>query len=123
MGYPVVHFEVVGKDTKALRDFYANAFEWKVEQMPSVGGIDYAMAYSEAGRGIDGGIGAGMDETQSYVSFYIEVPDIEAMLSKILSLGGSTVMPAMQVPGGPLIAMITDPGDHLIGLVQAGGRA
>jgi predicted enzyme related to lactoylglutathione lyase len=120
MGYPVVHFEIVGHDTKTLRDFYAQAFDWTIEQMPSAGGIDYAMARPGGEHGIDGGIGAGMDPAQSYVSVYVEVPDIDAMLAKIQSLGGSTVMPAMDVPNGPRIAMINDPGGHMIGLIQAG---
>ena len=120
MGYPVVHFEIVGNDTPALRDFYAKAFDWQIEQMPSDGGIDYAMARPGGENGIAGGIGAGMDPSQSYVSVYVEVPDIDAMLGKIQGLGGSVVMPAMDVPNGPRIAMFNDPGGHLIGLVQAG---
>jgi len=27
MAYPVTHFEVIGKDNKKLRDFYAKAFD------------------------------------------------------------------------------------------------
>jgi predicted enzyme related to lactoylglutathione lyase len=123
MGYPVVHFEIVGSDTKTLRDFYARAFDWQIEQMPSEGGIDYAMARPGADHGIDGGIGAGMDPSQSYVSFYVEVPDINAMLEKIQGLGGSTIMPAMDVPNGPRIAMISDPGGHKVGLIQSDSSA
>jgi uncharacterized protein len=119
MGNPVVHFEIVGKDTKTLRDFYAQAFDWQIEQMPSEGGIDYAMARPGGDHGIDGGIGAGMDPSQSYVTFYVEVPDIDATLAKLQSLGGSTVMPAMQVPNGPRIASFSDPGGHVIGLIQS----
>ena len=123
MGYPVVHFEIIGKDTQTLRDFYAKAFGWDVQQMPNEGGIDYAMAMPGADHGINGGIGAGMDPSQSYVTVYVEVPDIEASLEKIQSLGGSTVMPAMDVPNGPRIATFNDPGGHQIGLVQAGSMA
>jgi hypothetical protein len=119
MGYPVVHFEIVGSDTKTLRDFYARAFDWQIEQMPSDGGIDYAMARPGADHGIDGGIGAGMDPKQSYVTFYVEVPDINAMIEKVQGLGGSTIMPAMDVPNGPRIAMISDPGGHTVGLIQS----
>lgn len=118
MGYPIVHFEIIGSDTPKLREFYRDAFDWKVEQMPAEGGIDYAMVYPQGEQGLNGGIGAGMDPTQSYVSVYVGVPNLEEMLSKIQSLGGSTMMPPMQVPNGPRIAMFKDPGGHLIGLVQ-----
>jgi predicted enzyme related to lactoylglutathione lyase len=123
MGYPVVHFEIVGSDTKTLRDFYARAFDWQIEQMPSDGGIDYAMARPGADGGIDGGIGAGSDPSQSYVTFYVAVPDINAMLEKVQGLGGSTIMPAMDIPNGPRIAMIRDPGGHTIGLIQSDSAA
>ncbi|HMC70327.1 MAG TPA: VOC family protein [Mycobacteriales bacterium] len=123
MPNPVVHFEIVGGDTKTLRDFYAQAFDWQIQQMPSDGGIDYAMAMPGGDHGINGGIGAGMDPSQSYVTFYVEVPDIDAALAKAGTLGGSTVMPAMDVPNGPRIAMFKDPGGHVVGLIQAGSMA
>ena len=61
MSNPVVHFEVVGKDAKALQNFYSDAFGWRME--PST---------------------------------------------------------PTDVPGGPSIAMFTDPEGHLVGLLEAG---
>jgi predicted enzyme related to lactoylglutathione lyase len=59
-----------------------------------------------------------MDESTGHVTFYVEVPDLEATLSKIESLGGSTVMEPTEVPEGPSIAMFADPEGHLVGLVK-----
>ena len=117
MGNPVVHFEVVGRDAQALQGFYKGAFDWQMEEaIPDI----YAMAYPDAEGGINGGIGAGMEGYEAgHVTFYVLVPDLEATLSKIESLGGSTVMEPMDVPDGPSIAMFADPEGHLVGLVKA----
>jgi predicted enzyme related to lactoylglutathione lyase len=78
-----------------------------------------AMAHPGGDGGIDGGIGAAMDGGAGHVTFYVEVPDLEAALSKIESLGGSRVMEPEDVPEGPSIAMFADPEGHLVGLVKA----
>jgi predicted enzyme related to lactoylglutathione lyase len=119
MGNPVVHFEVIGKDAPALRAFYGQAFDWKLEPMPAGTGMAYAMVRPQGKdeKGIAGGIGA-RDGYAGHVTFYVAVPNLEAALGKIQSLGGSTMMPPDQVPNGPRIALFTDPEGHVVGLVQ-----
>jgi predicted enzyme related to lactoylglutathione lyase len=114
MGNPVVHFEVIGRDTQALQSFYKDAFDWQIE--PAI--ANYAIASPGGDGGINGGIGSAMDGGAGHVTFYVAVPDLEAALSKIESLGGSTVMGPMDVPEGPSIAMFADPEGHLVGLVK-----
>jgi predicted enzyme related to lactoylglutathione lyase len=117
MGNPVVHFEVVGRDAQALQGFYKDAFDWQMQEaIPDF----YAMAYPSAEGGINGGIGAAMSGGAGHVTFYVEVPDLEEVLSKIEGLGGSTVMEPMEVPEGPTIAMFSDPEGHVVGLLKAG---
>jgi len=41
------------------------------------------------GAGIGGGIGVGPDGYDGHVTFYVEVPDVEAALAQAESLGGS----------------------------------
>jgi predicted enzyme related to lactoylglutathione lyase len=115
MGNPVVHFEVVGKDAQALQSFYKDAFDWQMETaIPN-----YTIAHPGGEGGINGGIGATMDGGAGHVTFYVAVSDLEAALSKIEGLGGSTVMEPSDVPEGPRIAMFADPEGHLVGLVKA----
>ncbi len=70
------------------------------------------------GAGIGGGVGGGMEGYDGHVTFYVEVPDIEAGLAKAESLGGTRLMGPDEVPGGPTIAQFADPEGHKIGLVQ-----
>jgi len=111
----VTHFEVIGKDAKKLQEFFSQLFDWKVD-------ANNPMSYGivEGGYGgIGGGIAAGQDG-QSHVTFYVEVDDLQAYLTKAEGLGGKTIMPPMDVPGGPQIAMFADPEGHVIGLAKAG---
>ena len=121
MGNPVVHFEVVGGDAQALQSFYKDAFDWQMElaipSAPQESGY-YAMVHPGGEGGINGGIGAAMDGGVGHVTFYVAVPNLEGALSKIESLGGSTVMGPTDVPGGPSIAMFADPEGHRVGLVK-----
>ena len=116
MGNPVVHFEVVGRDAEALQAFYRDAFGWQMQ--PS--GPGYAMAYPGVEGGVNGGVGAAPGGGAGHVTFYVEVPDLEATLSGIEDLGGSRVVGPMDVPEGPRIAMFADPEGHVVGLLEAG---
>lgn len=53
-----------------------------------------------------------------HVTFYIEVPDVEAALAKAESLGGSRVMGPDNVMDRVEIGQFTDPEGHLIGVVK-----
>jgi predicted enzyme related to lactoylglutathione lyase len=116
VGNKVVHFEVIGKDGKKLQDFYSSLFGWKID---SNNPMNYGMV-DAAQAGIGGGISAGQDESQRYATFYVEVADPKATLEKAKGMGGQTIMEPMPVPGGPEIAMFSDPEGNMIGLVKEG---
>jgi predicted enzyme related to lactoylglutathione lyase len=118
MSNPIVHVEVVGEDGEALQSFFRDAFDWQMR--PS--GSGYAMAHPGVEGGINGGVGASPEGGQGHVTFYVEVRDLEATLSKIEGLGGSRVVAPMDVPDGPRIAMFADPEGNVVGLIEAGSR-
>ncbi len=114
MGQQVVHFEVVGKDAKALRGFYGELFDWKFSQ--PMGPTDYSVL--EGQEGIGGGIGAGPEGYPGHVTFYVQVPDVGAALDKAESLGGSRMMGPDEMPDvGITIGLFSDPEGHVIGLM------
>ena len=114
MPSPVTHFEVLGTDANALQRFYGEAFGW---QMQDVMGGSYYMANPGDAKGINGGVGAAQGGV-GHVTFYVEVPDVEAALAQAESLGGTRRMGPDQVPGGPVIGQFTDPEGHMIGVTQ-----
>ncbi len=116
MGQPVVHFEINGRDGEALASFYGQLFDWELEHLEQ---MNYRMVHTNAGRGIDGGIGQPESGEQQWVTIYVEVDDPEATLQQVGELGGRTLMPAMEIPGGPTIAIFSDPEGHVVGLVKS----
>lgn len=117
MGYPVVHFEILGKDAPALRAFYGDAFGWRFGE--PVGPNDYMLVQPDGAAGIAGGVGACPDASyQGHVTFYIGVPNVARTLDAIEKRGGTKVMGPEEVPGGPIIGLFRDPEGHVIGLAQ-----
>lgn len=106
----VVHFEAVGPDGGALRDFYGKVFGWSFNVMPE---MDYGTT-DNGGRGIDGGIGSG---PAASATFYVAVADPQATLDKAEKLGGKVTMPVMTIPDIVTLAQFTDPEGNLIGIV------
>jgi predicted enzyme related to lactoylglutathione lyase len=113
MAHPVAWFEVSGPDGKGLQQFYAEAFGWDIDASNE---MNYGMVSAAAG-GIPGGVGPSPDG-QPYTVFYVAVPDVQAALDKVGELGGTTVTPPMDVPGGPTIAFFADPAGNRIGLMK-----
>jgi predicted enzyme related to lactoylglutathione lyase len=112
MAQPVVHFEVLGKDGPKLQKFYGDLFDWNVDANNP---MNYGIVQPSEG-GIGGGVSASQDGS-TMVTWYVQVDDLQAALDKAESLGGKTVMPPMDVPGGPKLAMFADPEGNVIGLV------
>jgi predicted enzyme related to lactoylglutathione lyase len=121
MGQPVVHFEIIGKDPGELQRYYAELFGWEIEaDNPMNYGLVQRDGNTNAdGVGIGGGVGAGPDGYDGHVTFYIEVPDVEAALAKAESLGGSRMMGPEQVMEDVEIGLFNDPEGHLVGVVKS----
>ena len=120
MGQPVVHFEVIGKDGEKLQRYYAELFDWDIDSGNEMG---YGMVAREGnvnpdGVGIGGGIGGGPEGYGGHVTFYVEVPDVEAALQKAESLGGMRVMGPEELMGQIVLGQFLDPEGHVVGVVQ-----
>jgi predicted enzyme related to lactoylglutathione lyase len=121
MGQPVVHFEVTGKDGDKLNSYYSELFDWDIDSNNDMG---YGLVQREGntnadGVGIGGGIAQGPEGYEGHVTFYVEVPDVEAALTKAESLGGSRMMGPDEVMEGLVIGLFNDPEGHVIGVMQS----
>lgn len=79
--------------------------------------MEYTMVHQKEGGGIDGGIGKAL-QGAGHITFYVGVDDPEAALKQIGKLGGKTIQPPTQVPGGVTFALFADPEGHVVGLVK-----
>jgi predicted enzyme related to lactoylglutathione lyase len=121
MGQPVVHFEIVGKDGDKLHSYYSELFGWEIDANNP---MRYGLVQREGnvnadGVGIGGGVGAGPEGYDGHVTFYVEVPDVEAALAQAESLGGTRVMGPERIMDQVELGQFTDPEGHLIGLVKS----
>ena len=121
MGQPVVHFEIIGQDGDRLRSYYSELFGWEID---SDNPMNYGIVARDGnvnadGVGIGGGVAAAPEGYAGHVTFYVEVPDVEAALAQAESLGGSRMMGPDEVMEGVVIGQFKDPEGHLVGLVQS----
>jgi predicted enzyme related to lactoylglutathione lyase len=121
MGQPVVHFEIIGKDGDKLKSYYAELFGWEINSDNEMGyGVVQRDGNTNAdGAGIGGGVSVGPEGYDGHVTFYIQVPDVEAALAKAESLGGSRVMGPDKVMDALEIGLFNDPEGHLVGVVTS----
>ena len=109
----VVHWEIQATDPARQRDFFASLFGWPIDANNPQ---EYGMVPHGGDDSIGGGIGGTQDAT-ARVTFYVEVPDINAALAKAEELGAATIMPRMDM-GMVVMAQFRDLEGNLIGLVE-----
>ena len=120
MGQAVVHFEIAGKDPEKLQSYFSELFGWDIDADNE---FKYGIVQREGnttsdGIGIGGGISGGPEGYEGHVTFYVEVPDVEAALAKAESLGGTRMMGPDDVMENLTIGLFTDPEGHVIGVMQ-----
>ena len=109
MPNPIVHYEIMGKDSAKTQEFYTGLFGWTIDTGNPVG-YGVAMTQGDDGVGINGGV---------YVAVYAQVDDPQAYLDKAVSMGATEIVGVTEVPGMPIvIAMFADPDGNCIGLVK-----
>lgn len=115
MGNPIVHFELMGPDGEAQKDFYSEIFDWKIV---AVEGFDnYFTANTDEGQ-LAGAVGQGSEEMPQYVTIYVQVDAIDPTLEKIQQSGGKTIVPRTEIPQVVTYALFTDPAGNMVGLVE-----
>jgi Predicted enzyme related to lactoylglutathione lyase len=120
MGNPVVHFEVIGIDGPKLQKYYSELFEWEIDDSNE---MNYGVVPREGntngeGIGIGGGVAGGPEGYGGHVTFYVEVPDVEASLAKAESLGGKRVFGPDTIMERMVLGQFLDPEGHVIGLIK-----
>ena len=97
------------------RRFYAELFNWKIDENEARG-----IAFVEHGIGapVDGIGGVITQGDAPGVSLYVQVANLRESLEKAERLGGKKVLDPIDVPNGPTIARIQDPEGNFVGLVQ-----
>jgi uncharacterized protein len=115
VGNRVAYFEVGSRDHQALVGFYRELFGWRMNEVSD----GYTMIDTQAGTGIVGGVGRSSDGTP-WAAFYVVDDNAQALLERVVALGGTTVVPVVDLPGIGVFAMFGDLDGNSVGIVQAG---
>ncbi len=110
----VIHFEITGKDPKALQSFWSQLLDWKLDTSYPGG---YGM--TDPGQtGIVVGVGGTPDGSPGFVTGYVRVADINETLAKATDLGGTVIMPKFSPDGSAQLALVADAEGHVVGLSE-----
>lgn len=112
MAHPVVHFEIGCKDLAKTTEFYTGLFGWAPTPIPYA-----SLLNTNTTEGIQGHITALGHEPHNYVTFYIQVDDINDTLAKIAGTGGKKLVGPVPLPNGTQFAWFNDPEGNLVGLI------
>lgn len=114
MGNPFVHVELQTQDPTRAKAFYSGLFDWKLEDMPSMG-------YTTIGVG--DGTGGGIMKhpvpgAPSQWLAYVQVDDVAAATKKAKALGAVVIKDRTEVPNYGWFSIIADPLGATLGLWQ-----
>jgi predicted enzyme related to lactoylglutathione lyase len=119
MGNAITWFEILGPDPEKTASFYSELFGWHTETVE--GG--YVLIDTHSGRGMNGGIGEAATEGGAGTVFYVQGPDIRALLDLAESLGARTETPVTEIPEMVTYASFSDPWGNRVGLIMGEGDA
>ncbi len=102
MPNPVVHWEIGAQDAAKIGAFYGELFGWRTDHNP-------ALNYRRVDTGVEGIMPTDQKTMPPYVTFYIQVDDLQAYLDRELRLGGKSVVPPRRIPGIGAFALFADP--------------
>ncbi len=111
-GRPVVHFEIGCRDLKKTTEFYTSLFGWSASEIPYASLIN-----TQSASGIPGHITALGHEPNNYVTFYIEVEDINQTLADIEKAGGKKLVGPVPLPDKKQFAWFADPEGNMVALI------
>lgn len=102
----IVHIEIPSSNREVSAQFYNQLFGWEMNHE------DEPVSYTSFSPG-NADTGGGFPEIgEMYkpgnVLIYIASDDLETDLKKVESLGGTTIVPRMEVPGHGALAIFSD---------------
>ena len=122
MANPFVHVELNTPDPVKAKCFYAELFDWQLEDVPNPAVPTGIYTMIKVGEGTGGGIMKKIPDGPPGWLAYVEVDDIRAATKKAKSLGGEVMKDATEVIGMGWLSFIRDPTGAVLGLWQSKGK-
>ncbi len=120
----VVHFEIHADHPERAIAFYSKLFAWTFNKWD--GPQDYWLIQTgEQGPGINGGLmqrmGPPPSEGQAVNAYpcTVDVTNLDEIITKVTQLGGSIVVPKMEIPKVGWLAYAKDTEGNIFGMMQS----
>jgi uncharacterized protein len=116
-----VHIELTTGDLDRAKEFYAQLFSWKLEDLDQGPGGTYTMI--RPGKGPGGGMmRRPMPEAPTAWTVYVAVDDLGATIDKARSLGATIAVERHEVPGMGQFGVFVDPTGAMLAVWEAARR-
>jgi uncharacterized protein len=114
----VVHFEIPADNPDRVAEFYKKVLGWNIQKWE--GPMDYWLISTgkDSEPGIHGGIARKKDRPASGVLITAQVDSVDECLKKIVTAGGSIVVPKRAIQGVGYQAHFRDPEGNVIGIME-----
>ena len=113
MSHKICHLEIPTTNLKRSGEFYKKLFGWKIDYG---WGPDYAIFNTGKGVLTGGGLDRKDKITPGNIIIYVEVEDIDSMLTKAMELGGKKVKEKTEIPNVGWFGLFADLDGNQIGL-------
>jgi predicted enzyme related to lactoylglutathione lyase len=118
----VVHFEIPADDVERLSKFYKNVFGWKITKAPMPDFDYWLISTGPEGKSVGGGLYKKTGPNDGPRNF-IQVEEIDSVISSFKKAGGKEMMGKQEVPEIGFTFIGTDPEGNMIGLHEPARRA
>ena len=112
------HFELATDDLEKTANFYREVFGWIIQKWE--GPVEYWLVDTgdESTAGINGGLMETGGDMRGTINT-VEVADIDAVITRILTHGGEVILEKQVIPGVGYQAYFKDNTGIIVGLHQA----
>ena len=111
--HPIALVVISANDAAASGDFYTRVFGWQLQKMSA----ELTGVMTPAGP--TAALRSGVPEGFPGMVPYIQVPDVAAMLERVVASGASVEKTAWSIPGVGTLARFKDPSGTIYGLTNA----
>ncbi len=114
--------ELYTTDYEAAFEFYSKLFDWKKSSAFDMGPMGTYQLFARNGQDIGGMMKKPDPSMPSAWTYYFRVLEINAAAQRITAAGGQILTGPMEVPGGDMIVMGSDPQGGMFALHQTGNQ-
>jgi predicted enzyme related to lactoylglutathione lyase len=117
MSAPVIEWQILATNPKAVTDFYVRLFNWTVDAENQLG---YRRISSGKPGGIPGGIWPAPQTDRNFVQLFVAVDDVSRYHDDAAGLGAKSIVPPQKLPDGDELAIMLDPFGMAFGIIRKG---